>query len=121
MEQKTIVVFVQRVIYANETNGFQVLDTLEDDEERTVVGIFRGDMQGLSLRVTGYEEYKSEHGWQFTAKEYEVVEPDDEESVRRYLGSGAIKGIGEALAARIVREFGADTMRIIEEEPERLA
>ena len=120
MEQKTIVVFVQRVIYANETNGFQVLDTLEDDEERTVVGIFRGDMQGLSLRVTGYEEYKSEHGWQFTAKEYEVVEPDDEESVRRYLGSGAIKGIGEALAARIVREFGADTMRIIEEEPERL-
>lgn len=121
MEQKTIVVFVRRVIYANQTNGFQVLDVLEDDEERTVVGFFRGEMQGLSLRVTGYEEYKAEHGWQFTAKEYEIVEPDDEESVRRYLGSGAVKGIGEALAARIVREFGTDTMRIIEEEPERLA
>ncbi len=121
MELETIDVFVQRVIYANQTNGFQVLDVLQEEEERTVVGIFHGPMQGLSLRVTGYEEYKPEHGWQFTAKQYEILEPDDEEAVRRYLGSGAIKGVGETLAGRIVKLFGADTMRIMEQEPERLA
>lgn len=121
MEEKTIEVFVERVIYENAANGFHVLYTMEGEQERIVVGVFHGQMQGLSLRITGHEEYKPEHGWQFTAKEYEIMEPGDEESIRKYLGSGAVRGIGEALADRIVRAFGADTMRVIEEEPELLS
>lgn len=121
MEYQTIEVFVERVIYENPSNHFQVLYTLEGEMDRTIVGIFHGQMQGLMLSVTGYEEYKPEHGLQFTAKSYEIIQPKDEESVRRYLASGAISGVKDALATRIVKAFGSDTMRIILEEPERLA
>ena len=61
------------------------------------------------------------YGEQFKIERYRIVPPDDVVSIERYLGSGAVKGVGEALAARIVKRFGADTYRIIEEEPERLA
>lgn len=121
MEYQTIEVFVERVIFENAANHFQILYTLEGDKERTIVGFFHGQMQGLMLSVTGYEEYKPEYGMQFTAKSYEIIQPQDEESVRRYLASGAISGVKDALASRIVKTFGIDTMRIILEEPERLA
>lgn len=73
------------------------------------------------LRVTGKMEYNANYGEQFKMQQYEIIEPTDAESIRRYLGSGAIKGIGESLAGRIVKRFGDDSLRIIEEEPERLA
>ena len=67
-----------------------------------------------------YTEH-SLYGQQFKVEEYEIRAPKDAAAIERYLGSGAVKGIGTALAARIVRRFGDDTMRIMEEEPERLA
>ena len=118
---QTIEVYVERVIFQNEENGYCVLMTRLDDEEIIVVGTFYGDMQGQMLRVTGETDYHQSYGEQFKVQEYEVIEPSDEESVRRYLSSGAVKGIGEALAGRIIKKFGRDTLRIMEEEPERLA
>ena len=118
---QTIDVYVERVIFQNEENGYCVLMTRLDDEEIIVVGTFYGDMQGQMLRVTGEMDYHQSYGEQFKVQEYEVIEPSDEESVRRYLSSGAVKGIGEALAGRIIKKFGSDTLRIMEEEPERLA
>ena len=91
-----------------------------DDEEEICVGIFRGVDNGENLEITGeYVEHPS-YGYQFKANSFKVVEPDDLLSMERYLGSGAIKGVGEALAKRIVKRFGKDTFRVIEEEPERL-
>lgn len=118
---QTIEVYVERVIFQNEENRYCVLMTRLDDEEIIVVGTFYGDMQGQMLRVTGETDYHQSYGEQFKVQEYEVIEPSDEESVRRYLSSGAVKGIGEALAGRIIKKFGRDTLRIMEEEPERLA
>ena len=63
----------------------------------------------------------STYGQQFKVESYETKIPEDTIAIERYLGSGAIKGVGAALAARIVRRFGEDTMRILDEEPERLA
>ncbi len=118
---ETIDVYVERVIYQNEGNGYAVLMTHDQTEELIVVGYFHVDVTGQMLRVSGTRSYHQSHGEQFRAEQYEVMEPTDEESIRRYLSSGAIKGIGEALAGRIVRKFGDETLRIMEEEPERLA
>ncbi len=118
---ETIDVYVERIIYQNESNGYSVLMTRCADEERIVVGFFQVDVTGQMLRITGTSGYHQSHGEQFKAEQYEIIEPTDEESIRRYLSSGAIKGVGEALAGRIVKKFGVDTLRIMEEEPERLA
>lgn len=118
---ETIDVYVERVIYRNETNGYSVLMTQCEDEELVVVGYFQSDLTGQMLRVTGTSGYHQSHGQQFKAEQYEVLEPTDAESIQRYLSSGAIKGVGEALAGRIVKKFGGETLRIMEEEPERLA
>ncbi len=118
---QTIDVFVEKVIYRNETNGYCVLMTQYEDDEFVVVGVFHGDVQGQILRVNGEMDYHQSYGEQFRADSYEIIEPTDAESMKRYLSSGAIKGIGEALAARIVKHFGDETLRIIEQEPERLA
>ena len=118
---QTIDVYVERSIFRNEENGYSVLMTRHGEEEKIVVGMFHGDMQGQMLKMTGETDYHPSYGEQFRMESYEVVEPSDAESVRRYLSSGAVKGIGEALAGRIVAKFGEDTLRIMEEEPERLA
>ena len=118
---ETIEVYVERIIYQNESNGYCVLMTWCGDEDRIVVGFFQVDVTGQMLRLRGTSTYHPNHGEQFKAEAYEIIEPTDEESIRRYLASGAIKGVGEALAGRIVKRFGDDTLRIMEEEPERLA
>lgn len=118
---ETIDVYVERVIYRNESNGYCVLMTQCAEEELIVVGYFQTDVTGQMLRVTGTSGYHQSHGEQFRAEQYEVLEPTDADSIQRYLSSGAIKGIGEALAGRIVKKFGDETLRIMEEEPERLA
>lgn len=114
-------VYVEHVIYQNPSNGYCVLQTRVEDEEMIVVGTFHVDVQGQMLRLEGDINYHPSYGEQFAAERYEIIEPTDAQSIRRYLASGAIKGIGEALAGRIVKLFGEDTLRIIEEEPERLA
>ena len=117
---ETIKGYVDHIIYQNKDNGYAVLSMNVDDEEEICVGIFRGVDNGENLEITGeYVEHPS-YGFQFKASSFRVVEPDDLLSMERYLGSGAIKGVGEALAKRIVKKFGKDTFRVIEEEPERL-
>lgn len=117
---ETIKGYVDHIIYQNKDNGYAVLSMNVDDEEEICVGIFRGVDNGENLEITGeYVEHPS-YGFQFKANSFKVVETDDLLSMERYLGSGAIKGVGEALAKRIVKRFGKDTFRVIEEEPERL-
>ncbi len=112
--------FVDHIIFRNSDNGYTVLVLLCQEEEITCVGSFSAISEGENIEVVGEYTSHPTYGQQFKVSGYEVKEPTDELSIERYLGSGAIKGIGTALAARIVRRFKADTFRIIEEEPERL-
>ncbi|MCR5417988.1 MAG: ATP-dependent RecD-like DNA helicase [Lachnospiraceae bacterium] len=114
-------VYVEGYIFRNEENGYSVLDTSENGSPLTVVGIFETDVTGEVLRVTGETVLHPSYGPQLKSASYEIVRPTDAEGIRRYLASGAIKGIGEKMAARIVAAFGDDSLRIMEEEPERLA
>ena len=77
--------------------------------------------EGELIEASGDYIEHAAYGKQFRIESYETKVPQDSVALERYLGSGAIKGVGAALAARIVRRFGDDTLRIIEEEPERLA
>ena len=113
--------YVEHIVYQNSENGYTVLNFVSEEEEITCVGIFHGVGEGETLEMTGEYTTHPSYGRQFKAQSFQVKSPEDILSIERYLGSGAIKGIGAALAARIVRRFREDTFRIIEEEPERLA
>ncbi len=114
-------VYVESEIFCKEETGYKVLVTREKDLELVVVGTFHGDVIGEMLRLRGEMVFHQSYGMQFKISSYEIISPTDAESIRRYLASGAIKGIGEKMAARIVEAFGDDALRIMEEEPERLA
>ena len=113
--------YVEGIIFRNSDNGYTVMDFVVDEFLITVVGIFPTVGEGENLLLRGQYIDHPTYGRQFKATSYEAVAPADELSMERYLGSGAIRGIGPKLAARIVKKFGADTFRLIEEEPERLA
>ena len=113
--------YVENIIFRNADNGYTVLDFVADEELITCTGIFPVVGEGENLRLSGNIVDHPTYGRQFKVTSYEVEAPADEISMERYLGSGAIKGVGQKLAARIVKKFGADTFRIIEDEPERLA
>lgn len=91
-----------------------------EQEELTCVGTFQMIHEGEMLEVQGEFVEHSAYGRQLKVLSFTEKTPQDSMAMERYLGSGAIKGVGKALAARIVRRFGKDTFRIIEEEPERL-
>lgn len=113
--------YVEHIIYRNADNGYTVLNLVSGEDEITCVGIFSAIAEGENIEATGdYTEHPT-YGVQFKVESFEEKAPEDKEAIERYLGSGAIRGIGLALAARIVRRFQEDTFRIIEEEPERLA
>ena len=113
--------YVEHIIYRNADNGYTVLNLVSGEDEITCVGIFSAIAEGENIEAQGeYTEHPT-YGQQFKVTSFEEKAPEDEEAIERYLGSGAIKGIGLAMAARIVRRFKEDTLRIIEEEPERLA
>lgn len=113
--------YIDNFIFQNEENGYCVLALETEEGELTCVGSLRGVAEGMNVVFAGsYIEHPS-YGRQFKVESYEEKEPEDEFGMERYLGSGAIKGVGAALAARIVKKFGRETFRIIEEEPERLA
>lgn len=119
--EETIEGYIEHIIYRNQENGYTVANLVAGETEITCVGIFQYLNEGETIRAKGvYKEHPS-YGQQFSVASYEIVIPQDSLAMERYLGSGAIKGIGTALAARIVRHFGDDTLRIIETEPERLA
>lgn len=113
--------FVENIIFHNSENGYTVLNMVCGDEEIVCVGSLRAIDQGEMLELKGNYVEHPMYGRQFKVVSCQAIRPDDEESIRRYLSSGAIRGIGEALAGRIIKKFGADTFRIMEEEPERLA
>ena len=119
--EETIEGYVEHIIYRNQENGYTVANLVVEETEITCVGIFQYLNEGETIKAKGvYKEHPS-YGQQFSVFSYEIVIPQDSLAMERYLGSGAIRGIGAALAARIVRHFGDDTLRIIETEPERLA
>ncbi len=113
--------YIDHIIFRNSENGYTVLSLDSGGDEITCVGVLSYVGEGEKVELTG--QYISHHsyGEQFKIESCTVKTPESEEAVERYLGSGAIKGVGASLAARIVRHFRADTFRIIEEEPERLA
>ena len=118
---ETIQGYVDHIIYRNTENGYTVLVLVCEEEELTCVGVFSDIVEGENIEAKGEFIEHSVYGRQFKVSSFEEKAPEDEIAIERYLGSGAIKGIGLALAARIVRRFKKDTFRIIEEEPERLA
>ena len=113
--------YVDHIVFRNADNGYTVLNLISDEDEITCVGIFPVVTEGEILLLHGEYTSHPTYGEQFQMKSYETKPPEDVLSMERYLASGAIKGIGVALAARIVRRFKNDTFRIMEEEPERLA
>ena len=116
----TVTGYVDHIIYQNKENGYAVVSFITEGEELVCVGNFRSVEAGESLELKGKFVEHPVYGYQLKVESVQAVVPDDTESIIRYLGSGAIKGIGEALAARVVKKFGTDTFRIMEEEPERL-
>lgn len=115
--------YIDHVIFRNEDNGYTVfvMKGVKGQEELTCVGNFPVLSQGATIEASGSYINHHIYGKQFQITSFVEKMPEDALAMERYLGSGAIKGIGAALAARIVRHFGEDTMRIVEEEPERLA
>lgn len=118
---ETVKGYVNHIIFQNKENGYAVIELETQGEEITCVGTFRSVEAGETLELTGNYVEHPLYGRQLKVETSQVTVPDDAMSMERYLGSGAIKGVREPLAARIVKKFGSDTFRIIEEEPERLA
>lgn len=117
---ETIDGYVDHIVFQNRENGYTVMSLIAEGEEVTCVGMCRGLTQGDTISAQGDYVEHPVYGVQFKINSYQTVTPKDSEGMERYLGSGAVKGVGAALAARIVKKFGDDTFRIIEEEPERL-
>lgn len=127
----TIEGYVDHIIFRNETNAYTVLvlspdepvkeEGLDDPREITCVGVFPSVTQGENLRVTGSFTVHENFGKQLKVSSYEEIAPKDTQALYRYLSSGAVKGVGEGLAKRIIDKFGEKTFEIMEIEPERLA
>lgn len=120
VEQGILEGYVDHIVFRNEDNGYSVFVVNENSDEITCVGNFQYLSEGEYLHMEGEYTEHQVYGEQFKVNRYEMKVPEDTESVKKYLSSGAIKGIGPAMAERIVKMFGEDTFRIIEEEPERL-
>mgnify|MGYP002852564993 CR=1 FL=1 len=122
--------FVDHFLYRKPENGYTVFslipdgivddEELEDEPEVVCTGVFPTITEGEHLRLEGEFVDHMTYGRQFSVRKSEIIVPKGEAAIQRYLSMGAIKGIGPALAKRIVKKFKADTFRIMEEEPERL-
>ena len=113
--------YIDHFIYRNEANGYGVIELYMEDESLICVGTFQGVDQGENIEVTGDYVEHAVYGRQLKVESMKVIAPEDAYAMERYLAGGAVKGVGPALAKRIVKKFGNDTFRIMEEEPERLA
>ena len=121
-ERSTIEGTVENVVFQNEENGYTVLSLLTDQGEVvTVVGCIPFAAAGEGMTVTGMWVNHPTYGAQMTAELVERRMPREEEDIVCYLSSGVLKGVGPATAVRLVERFGADTLRVIEEEPEKLS
>lgn len=113
--------YIDHIIFRNEDNGYTVFQLNNEEGELTCVGKFSYIGEGEFLELEGEYTMHPSYGMQLQVTNHRIKEPEDRDSIERYLGSGAVKGIGPALAGKIVAKFGEDTFRIMEEEPERLA
>lgn len=111
--------YVEHIVYQSDS-GYTVFQVISDGDEITCVGNVKGLTVGETIEAEGEGISHPVYGPQFKVISFKIIPPEDVESIRRYLASGAIKGIGAALADRIIRRFGEDTFRVMEEEPERL-
>ena len=111
---ESITGYVDHIVFQNSENGYTVMILMMEGEEVTCVGMCKGLGQGEKITAEGEYIEHPVYGRQFKIQNYETVTPTDRVGMERYLGSGAIRGVGEALAARIVKKFGDDTFRIIE-------
>ncbi len=118
---ETIKGYVEHIVYRNEENGYTVFNLNNDDGDLTCVGKLHYIEEGGLLELTGEYATHKLYGTQLQIETAKICEPEDLISMERYLGSGAVKGVGVSLAGKIVKKFKEDTFRIIEEEPERLA
>lgn len=118
---KNISGYVENITFRNEDNGYTVLTLLSGKKKIKCTGTFGYIGEGEYVEIEGEEVFHDIYGEQIKVISYEIIPATDEFSIKKYLGSGAIKGLGAVLADRIVERFGEDTIRIIEEEPERLA
>ncbi len=113
--------YIEKVIYKNDDTGYAVFSVETEDGEETFVGTLFGAGEGMYISAEGEYVRHPRYDIQFKFSKCEMKMPENTLGIERYLGSGIIKGIGEVLAKRIVKKFKADTLRIIDEEPERLA
>ena len=113
--------YVEHIIYRNEENTYTVFEVQCEDGLVTCTGFPPAISEGESCVVSGEKVQHAVYGEQFKVDTYRVIPPENSQAMLRYLASGAVKGIGQALAARIVKKFGDDTLRVMDEEPERLA
>ena len=113
--------YIEKIIYRNPQNDYTVIRVEDNGISTTCVGCLHDINAGEFMEFTGEYVFHPRFGQQFKASQARILIPEDLASVERYLGSGAIKGIGAVTARRIVEAFGEDTMRILDEEPERLA
>lgn len=113
--------YVEKIIFRNDENGYTVLNLACDNFEMTCVGSFPFINEGEYLNAKGIYIEHQLYGEQFQVEGYEIKEPEDLLAIEKYLSSGAIKGIGEVLAARIIKKFKNNTLAIMENQPERLA
>ena len=113
--------YISKIIYQNEDNGYAVFVVESGEGDEVFVGNVPGVAEGMYIQADGEYVHHPQYDIQFKVSTSELSMPSDIEGIVRFLGSGIIKGIGEALAKRIVKKFGEDTLRIIDEEPERLA
>ena len=113
--------YVEHIIYRNEENTYTVFEVQCEEGPVTCTGFPPAISEGESCVVSGEKVQHAVYGEQFKVDTYRVIPPENSQAMLRYLASGAVKGIGQALAARIVKKFGDDTLRVMDEEPERLA
>ncbi len=115
--------YVEKIIFHNEENGYSVftIEVDKDGGDEVMVGNVPGIAEGMYIQAQGDYVHHPQYDLQFKIESFELSMPTDQEGIVRFLGSGIVKGVGEALAKRIVKRFGEDTLRIMEEEPEKLA
>ena len=117
----TVKGYVEHIVYRNDDNGYTVMEVMSGSAKFTLVGTLPNISEGEPLEAEGSFTTHPLYGEQLQVSSFRVTQPEDLVSIERYLGSGAIKGIGRVMAAKIVKKFRKDTLRIIDEEPERLA
>lgn len=113
--------YIEKIIYSNEENGYTVFQVTGEDGDEIFVGNVLGAAEGLYIIAHGEYVNHSKYDIQFKVTSCGLKMPEDTVGIERYLSSGIIKGVGEVLAKRIVKKFKSDTLRIIEQEPIRLA